>query len=244
MIEPTESPERDAPEPRATLQHELVRLRRRLVTEASSAIQMLENALQALWEADPERAADVRAREDRVDEEEVAIEQECLRLMTLQQPFAHDFRLLLFCLKVNQDVERVADHASSIAKITRSLGASAPAAWPTALRDMGDRVPAMCHDLLQAVLREDAEQASEVIKADKVIDRLDKQLFTEVKAWIAHEPDAIDRALLAYRVGRELERVGDLMANIAEDVVYLVTGSIVRHSKKRRRLAGEARESV
>lgn len=233
-----------APEPGATLEHELLRLRRRLVTEASYAIHMLESALQALWEADPERAADVRAREERVDEEEVAIEQECLRLMTLQQPFAHDFRLLTFCLKVNLDVERVADHASSIAKIARLLDDCIEIPWPTALRDMGDRVPAMCHDLLRAVLREDADQAREVIGADKVIDQLDKRLFTEVKAWIANEPDATDQALLAYRVGRELERVGDLMGNIAEDVVYLVTGTIVRHAKKRNRLAGGASENT
>lgn len=244
MIGPPGESESFTPEPGATLEHELVRLRRRLITEASYAIHMLESSLVALWEADAERAADVRAREERVDEEEVAIEQECLRLMTLQQPFAHDFRLLTFCLKVNLDVERVADHASSIAKIARSLDRTDQTPWPTALRDMGDRVPAMCHDLLRAVLREDADQAREVIGADKVIDQLDKRLFDEVKLWIAREPEATDQALLAYRVGRELERVGDLMANIAEDVVYLVTGTIVRHTKKRHGGAPRSAESV
>lgn len=233
MLGPAGESESYSPEPGATLAHELVRLRRRLVTEASYAIHMLESSLLALWEADAARAADVRAREEHVDQEEVAIEQECLRLMTLQQPFAHDFRLLTFCLKVNLDVERVADHASSIAKIAKTLDAAHETPWPTALRDMGDRVPAMCHDLLRAVLREDADAAREVIGADKVIDQLDKRLFQEVKTWIAGEPESVDLALLAYRVGRELERVGDLMANIAEDVVYLVTGTIVRHTKRR-----------
>lgn len=233
MLGPAGESESYSPEPGATLAHELVRLRRRLVTEASYAIHMLESSLLALWEADAVRAADVRAREEHVDREEVEIEQECLRLMTLQQPFAHDFRLLTFCLKVNLDVERVADHASSIAKIAKALGAGHETTWPTALRDMGDRVPAMCHDLLRAVLREDADAAREVIGADKVIDQLDKRLFQEVKSWIAGEPESVDMALLAYRVGRELERVGDLMANIAEDVVYLVTGTIVRHTKRR-----------
>ncbi|MBX3322631.1 MAG: phosphate signaling complex protein PhoU [Phycisphaeraceae bacterium] len=215
------------------LQRELLRLRRRLVTEASYAIAMLESSLTALWTGNHEQAADVRRQEDRVDEEEVAIEQECLRLMTLRQPFAHDFRVLTFCLKVNEDVERVADHASSIAKITRRLENSSDIPWPTALRDMGDRVPAMCHNLLRAVLNEDVDAARMLISGDKVIDDLDRKLFEEVREWIERDVSAVQHALLAYRIGRELERVGDLMANIAEDVVYLATGVIVRHSKRR-----------
>lgn len=214
-------------------QRELLRLRRRLVSEATVAIRMLESSLASLWAGDVEGAADVRRQEERVDLEEVAIEQECLRLMALRQPFAHDFRALTFCLKVNEDVERVADHAASIAKITRRLVDTGSVAWPTALRDMGDRVPAMCHELLRAVLDEDVEAARLLIQGDKVIDELDRRLFEEVREWIERDPSSVEHALLAYRMGRELERVGDLMANIAEDVVYLATGVIVRHAKRR-----------
>lgn len=213
------------------LQRELFRLRRRLAEEATCAIHMLESALDALWRGDKEQAAEVRVREQGVDVEEVRIEQECFRLMTLHQPFAHDFRVLAFCLKVNQDLERVADHASSIAKITRRMGVVGASEWPTALKDMGDRVPVLCHDLLRAVLKEDVEQAREIIRKDGVIDSLDKRLFDEVRAWMERDSSMIEAALLAYRAGRELERVGDLMANIAEDLVYLVTGTIVRHTK-------------
>lgn len=213
------------------LQRELFRLRRRLAAEATIAIHMLESALDALWRGDKEQAAEVRVREQGVDVEEVQIEQECFRLMTLHQPFAHDFRVLAFCLKVNQDLERVADHASSIAKITRRMENVDPAEWPTALRDMGDRVPVLCHELLRAVLKEDLDAARGIIRKDEVIDSLDKRLYEEVKAWMRRDPSMIDAALLAYRAGRELERVGDLMANIAEDLIYLVTGTIVRHTK-------------
>ncbi len=212
-------------------QREVVRLRRKLTAEATCAIDMLESALEALWAGDKEQAAEVRVRERGVDVEEVEIEQECFRLMTLYQPFAHDFRVLAFCLKVNQDLERVADHASSIAKITRRMEGSGDVDWPTALRDMGDRVPILCHDLLRAVLKEDIERAREIITKDDVIDSLDKRLFDEVCDWMRRDPEMIEQALLAYRMGRELERVGDLMSNIAEDLVYLVTGTIVRHTK-------------
>ncbi len=214
------------------LSRELTTLRRRLMRSANVAIDMLEASLHALWNVDHAVASEVRKRDDTVDDEEVRIEQDCLRLLTLQQPYGQDFRLVTFCLKVNHDVERVADHATSIAKIALQLDPTSPPKWPTALSELGDRIPVMCHNLLRAVLDEDVEAARQLVVGDKVIDRLDKRLFAEITAWIEAEPRCAATALLTYRLGRELERVGDLMAAIAEDVVYLVTGDIVRHGKK------------
>ena len=190
---------------------------------------MLEASLHALWNADHLVAEQVRLRDDTVDDEEVRIEQECLRLLTLQRPYAQDFRLITFCMKANADIERVADHATSIAKIALQIDPANPPAWPTALFELADRVPVLCHDLLRAVLDEDLDSARGLLAMDKVIDQLDRQLFGEVTQWVQERPDDATWALLAYRLGRELERVGDLMANIAEDVVYLVTGQIIRH---------------
>src|SRR5690606_3239846 len=135
--------------------------------------------------------------------------------------------------RVNSDIERVADHASSIAKVTTRLDTSRPVQWPTALVEMGQRVPVMCHSLLRAVLDEDTAIARQIVNEDKTIDRLEKRLFEETEAMMRADPGTIRNGLLIYRVGRELERVGDLMKNIAEDVIYLDTGSIVRHEKKR-----------
>lgn len=207
-------------------------LRRRLMREATTAVDMLEAAIRALWQLDADLAREVRRGEDRLDAEEVEIEAECLRLMTLQQPFGADFRFLAFCLKVNTDIERVADHAASIAKITIKLhkGADLPP-WPTALTELGERLPLLCHRLLRAVLDQDEQAAVDLVGSDEVIDALDKRLFHEVQDLLARHPDQAEGALLIYRVGRELERVGDLMCNIAEDVVYLATGHIVRHQK-------------
>ncbi len=201
--------------------------------EASVAIGMLESALGALWALDTDSAREVRARDDRVDKEEVEIEAECLRLLALQNPVGADLRQIAFCMKVNQDIERVADHASSIAKLTNRISGPPPK-WPTALVELGDRVPLMCYDLLRAVLSEDIDGAREVVKGDKLIDRLDDRLFEEVLERLDTEPDRAADALFIYRIGRELERIGDLMGNIAEDVVYLVTGDIIRHEKRRK----------
>jgi phosphate transport system protein len=221
---------------RFTFDRDIDKLKRRLVQEASAAVAMLEAALDALWKLDPVAALAVRMRDDTIDAEEVQIESECYRLLTLQHPLARDFRLLAFILKVNSDVERVADHASGIAKVATKLERgpeSVPFRWPTALTEMGQRVPAMCHDLLRAVLEEDPKGAARVVAEDDTIDALDKQLFREVEALMKAEPQSVRNGLLIYRLSRELERVGDLMKNIAEDVIYLHTGTIVRHEAKR-----------
>jgi len=214
---------------------EVASLKRRLFREATMAIDMLERALEALWAGDAASATAVRQRDDRIDLEEVAIEQQCYRLMTMEHPIARDFRVLAFILRVNADVERVADHAVSISKIVQRMDGRPSPQWPTALRELGNRVPLMCHALLRAVMDEDLDEARRLVRADSVIDGLDAQIFEESKELMRKDADALDVGMYAYRIGRELERVGDLMAGIAEDVVYLVTGEIIRHEKRRRK---------
>jgi phosphate transport system protein len=216
----------------AKFDEELANLRRRLIREASMAIDLLVSAVSGLWDLDHDLAQKIRAGENEVDTEEVAIEQECLRLLTLERPFGHDMRQLAFCLKVNQDIERVADHASSIAKICLKLQAPAPQ-WPTALREMGDRIPVACEELLRAVVNSDVESARMIRAQDKTIDQLDKRAFEEIRELIEREPYNAATGLLMYRVARDLERVGDLLANIAEDIIFLETGQIVRHAKRK-----------
>lgn len=211
----------------------MVQLKRRLVQEASLAIGMLQRSIEVLWALDKSGAEELIRNDDRIDDEEVAIEQACFELLALQHPFARDFRIIAFVLKVNGDVERVADHACSLAKIARRITGPNPPKWPTSLIELGERVPIMCHKLLRAVLDEDVTAAHEIVVEDKVIDRLHTLLFDETVEFMRRENGQESNGLLIARAGREFERVGDLMANIAEDVVYLVTGSIIRHQKRR-----------
>lgn len=218
----------------------VIQLKRRLVREATQAIGMLEAALDALWRLDRDAAKQVTRDDDTIDREEVAIEQECFNILALHHAFARDFRVLTFILKANADIERVADHAASIAKVTSKFRGDRPPVWPTALRELGERVPLMCHELMRAVLDENVDAARALVKSDKIIDTLDKQLFDEAIDLMTADSsdgdvgsrDQLCNGMLIYRVGRELERVGDLMTNVAEDVVYLATGSIIRHSKR------------
>lgn len=226
-------------QPHHTTERRINDLRRRLVREATTAVGMLEQALDALWALDADRAKGVRISDDTVDREEVDIEREAYELLALHHPFAHDFRVVTFILKVNANIERVADHACSIAKAVMKIAKlrSTPGVpkWPTALADLGHRVPPMCHEILRAILDEDADAARKAASGDSVIDDLEKRLFGEITAMVHGEEateEAVAIAMLTYRVGRELERVGDLMKDVAEEVVYLATGSIVRHEKR------------
>ncbi|MEO1716216.1 MAG: phosphate signaling complex protein PhoU [Planctomycetota bacterium] len=210
-------------------------VKRRLIRQSTVAIGMLEAAIDALWALDAEVAQHVRDQDNQIDAEEVAIEQACYDVQALTQPVARDFRIIASMLKVNHDVERVADHACSIAKSAiRISKLSIVPRFPMSLRDLAERVPATCHSLLRALIDEDTEIAREIVAGDKLLDKLDSGAFTELTEQIAGgNQDEAAAGLLLFRVGRDLERVGDLMKNIAEDLVYLDTGKIVRHQKRK-----------
>jgi len=223
----------------STTDARILAVKRRLLREASTAVSMLERALISLWDLDVAAGKAVRMADDGIDEEEVRIEQECHEILTLHHPYARDFRNISFILKVNADVERIADHSCSIAKIVGRIANADPnpPAWPMALTELGVRVPTMCHQVLRAVLDDDTELARQVVASDEIIDQLDRRLFEEVLEMLRARDSDQSRAvaMYIYRVGRELERVGDLSAGIAEDLIYLCTGVIVRHTKKRNR---------
>jgi phosphate transport system protein len=219
-------------------------LRRRFLREAAFAVSMLEAAVGALWALDVAAARAVRRSDDQVDAEEVAIEQAVHEVMALRAPVAREFRTAHFILRANATVERVGDHATSIAKVVVRIADHAAGRtpdWPTALVELGQRVPAICHQTLGAVQDEDPVAARRIIAGDPTIDQLERRLFDETIDLMSSGllgPGSMPIGLLVYRAGRELERVGDLMASLAEDLVYLCTGEIVRHEKRRLRAKG------
>ncbi len=209
-------------------------VRAKIIDEATTAIGMLETAIDALFRLDVDRAREIIARDDDVDRSEVEIEEEALRVLALYHPFARDFRKITSMLRINADLERVADHATSIAKQTVKLQPLGVTRFPTALTELGQRVPMLCHTLLTSFVSENVEQCRSVIIKYKAIDSLDKRLFDECLEVMGSDRNSKAAGVLMYRCGRELERVGDLMGNIAEDVIYLVGGHIVRHEEKKR----------
>lgn len=221
-----------------TIEKQINAVRSRLLQEAASAIGMVESAVEALLKLDVQSARAVMGRDDEVDREEVRIEEECFRLLALFNPVARDFREVATILRVNADLERVADHATSIAKQTVKLSKLGVPSWPTSLQELAQRVPMMCHTLLAALQSENAAKAREVMEHDEAIDSLDKRLFEESLDAMGDDRNSKAAGMLLHRCGRELERIGDLMKNIAEDLIYLATGSIVRHEGKQPKAGG------
>jgi len=209
------------------LEHELTLLRRQFTAYASSCLTALERSCEVLRDRDTELARQVIEGDDLVDEAEIHIETECVRLLSLHQPVAHDLRLLVTVLKMNYDLERIADHATNISWLAGRI-VKRGGRIPPDLLALADRVLQGSRSVFQAFLDQDLQLAHAVVAGDAEVDRLDRVVRHDVHDMLAADGE-VSCALDAFRISRELERVGDHVSNIAEETIYLVTGEIVRH---------------
>jgi len=227
---PTQSTE-PSPGRRTSFDEDLDRLQRTLQREASLAVQQVHEAVQALRDVDRDKAKAVRRRDDEVDRREVRIEEECLRLIALHQPVASDLRRVMAAVRINADLERIADHASGVCKSVQHLDErEAPPAWPAALLEMADRIVPRCRRMQFLLSDPDVESARALAQEDETLDVLTKKAFEEIQQAMADGRLSHRAGLLAFRALRDLERIGDLCSDICEDLIYLETGSIVRHN--------------
>lgn len=206
---------------------ELARLRREFTAHATTCFEALEHACEALRTRDTQLARRVMAGETLVDRTEVHIEAEVVRLITLHHPVAHDMRLLVTLLKLNYDLERIADHASNVAWLARRIVLRGGQIPPHVL-ELADRVVRNARAVFQAFLDQDTAAAQAVMRRDAEVDTLDRTVRQDVHDML-EEHGEVDTALHLFRISRELERAGDHVSNMAEDVVFLATGAIVRH---------------
>ena len=209
---------------------ELEDLRNSLLAMGGLVEQQVSEAVEALVDADSERAAAVRKKDDDVNFMEVSIDQECSRILARRQPAASDLRLVMSCIKIATDLERIGDEASKIARfgIQLSEQGESPKGY-IETRHIGNHVRQMVRDALDAFARYDANQALAVAKEDKSVDREYKSAMRELVTYMMEDPRSISRVLNIMWVLRALERVGDHARNIAEYVIYLVKGTDVRH---------------
>lgn len=214
------------------LQEEIEKLNKRLLSVAVLAVELVEQAVGALERCDHDAAREVRRRDTEVDAQEVRIEEECIRLIALYQPVASDLRGLMIVIRANADIERIADHASGVAKAVAYLEEESPPSWPTSLLELAHRIIPQCHDTIRALGQRDEATAERIIAGDKQFDRLTREVVNEVDEAIGMGTLSRRAGLLAHRASRDLERIGDLCVNICEDVLYIQTGRIIRHEKK------------
>jgi len=211
------------------LQRQIERLKKDLLSLCASVEEQVQMAVQALVHRDREMAERVERRDAEVDHREVEIEEECLKTLALHQPVAGDLRFIVSALKMNNDLERIGDTAVNIARKAISLAALPPMAIPFDLAAMSERAQAMLRDSIDAMVNLDAKLADNVRARDDEVDQMKHAIRVKAVQMIREEPSRVAALLNLLAVSRNLERIADHATNIAEDVVYLIEGKIVRH---------------
>lgn len=208
---------------------EVERLKKRVLTLGAAVEENVRTAVEAVETRDGKLAARVIAGDDEVDRAEVDIEEECLKLLALYQPVAVDLRFVIAILKINNDLERINDLAVNIAQRAQFLVEHPPMPFPFDLRLMAGRTQRMLAQCLDALIRRDADAALAVCWADAEIDDMNRRAYARVLEALRSAPESTESILCMFSVARQLERIADHATNIAEDVLYLLRGEIVRH---------------
>lgn len=211
------------------LARDLETLEREVLTQSSIVEEMISKACLALREARPDVAAEVIAEDRRVDEREVHIEESCLKILALHQPVAVDLRRTAMILKINNDLERIADLAGNIAERAQSLAGYPEFSIPQTLERMSQDAIQMVRQALDAFVELDVALAREICIRDATVDAMNLDVINEVYQTMRSDSSLIEPALHLFSASRHVERIADHATNIAEDVIYLVEGEIARH---------------
>ncbi|MBC8207445.1 MAG: phosphate signaling complex protein PhoU [Kiritimatiellales bacterium] len=209
--------------------HEVEKLKKRILTLSSQVEENVALAVKALVSRDADLAKKVIASDTEIDRQEVEVEEEALKILALYQPVAMDLRFLTAVLKINNDLERIGDLAANIAKRARRICKVPEVVIPPELDQMAVKAREMVHNSLTAFVNLDANLANQVREADDEVDDLCKVVSDFVAAVGQKDPEHLSTYLKMLLAARNLERIGDHATNIAEDVVYLIDGVIVRH---------------
>ncbi len=213
------------------LQKEIIRLKQRLFTLSATVEEAVAKAMRAVEERDPRLAAMVIQADSEIDQCEVDVEEDCLKILALHQPVARDLRLLIAFLKITNDLERIGDLAVNIAECARELSPLDPITLAADLVGSAAIARTMLRNSLDSVVNLSRDKALIVMEMDDQVDDQDRAVAREVKQRFIAEPEHIDQLLILMLVSRHIERIADLATNIAEDAIYMADGEIVRHGR-------------
>lgn len=216
------------------LQYEIDRLERRVLELGALVEENINKAVRALEKRDVKMAREVIKGDNEVDEMEVELEEECLKLLALYQPVAVDLRFIIAALKINNDLERVGDLATNIAKCVEPYSAYPEIVLPVDIHEMAQIALALLRKSLDAFVKLDTKLAHDVRQDDREVDSYNREAEKLVSEAIKKHPDKEEGYLQLILVARHIERLGDHATNIAEDIIYMLEGEIVRHSKNNR----------
>jgi phosphate transport system protein len=212
------------------LQREIENLKNKIVTMGGEVEDRVYKATLSIIKRDMAMAEAVISSDRDIDNMEVDIEEDCLKILALHQPVAIDLRFIIAALKINSDLERVGDLAVNIAERSIYLAGKKPIEMPFDVVDMSTKVEKMLTQSIDSLVNMDVRLAFRVRSLDEEIDTINRNMYTQVKELFLAQPERINSLLHAISICRHLERIADHASNIAEDVVYLVNAEIVRHT--------------
>ncbi|HNQ63972.1 MAG TPA: phosphate signaling complex protein PhoU [Syntrophorhabdaceae bacterium] len=210
---------------------ELRELKEKLLYEGDLVEKAFQDAIKALLERNSQIAEKVVEDDDIIDAKEVEIDEFCLKLLALRQPAARDLRFITTAIKVNYDLERIGDLAVNVSEHVLELNKESQLKPYIDLPTMASIVQTMVKESLEAFVKEDVELAMKVTRGDERVDQLHDQIFRELLTYMGQDLRTITRATRLLFISKHLERAADHAVNIAELVIFMVEGKIIRHLK-------------
>jgi phosphate transport system protein len=211
------------------LARELDDLHHDILSMCAMVEEMVHQAVDELAEPNHETAREMAAKDDAIDQWDVRIEEECLKILAMHQPVATDLRRITSVLKISNELERVADLAVHIAERACGLVTWPEVYAPPNLKEMAGIAGEMLRDSIDAYVNLDPQLAKSVCSRDETVDRLNREIIGAILDRMKNSPAHIEPLLHLFSASRHVERVADHATNIAEDVVYLIDGEIIRH---------------
>ncbi len=208
---------------------EVEQLHHMLLSLSALVEESLRSSVKAVMDRDRQLAVLTVERDSEIDHLEVDVEEECLKILALHQPVANDLRFIVAALKINNDLERIADLAVNIAERAIFLSELPMPSTSFDFIGMAEKSQTMVRGCLDALLKQDVELAIKVRESDDEVDEINRAMYEQIKQGIRKEPDKMDALIHLLSISRHLERIADHATNIAEDIIYMINGEIVRH---------------
>jgi phosphate transport system protein len=210
---------------------ELEKIKKKILSLGALVEERVYLAIKAIEKKDPDLATKIIQLDYEIDENEVEVEEDCLKILALYQPVAIDLRFIIAVIKINNDLERIGDEAVNIAERIQSMAKHLISSFNFDYTEMAEITATMLKQSLDALVNLDIDMAFKVITMDDEVDGIQSKAYSQIKKAMREHPVEMTYLINLYLISRHLERVADHATNIAEEVIYLIEGEIVRHEK-------------
>lgn len=212
-------------------QRELEKTKKSIFVLGAMVEERIRMAIKAIESWDADLASEIIRKDYEIDELEIEVEEECLKILALYQPVAVDLRFLIAVIKINSELERIGDEAVNIANRVLNISKRKKLELSFDFSAMADKAATMLRLSLDSLVNLDLDLAFKVLTVDDEVDHMQGEIYDRIKEVMAQKTDYVAYLINFYTISRHLERVGDHSTNIAEEVIYLIEGEIVRHGR-------------